>query len=112
MEKRPEPMLRMSMGIMKGESRPGPLVIKIPCCSAIVCRPPMPEPRKTPTSSRLTLFKSNPLSSSALVAGKDGELPEAIRAPGISLGEGKAGVGSKSGISAAMRVVKARRQMK
>ena len=35
-----------------------PLGQKNLCCSDIVCNPPMPEPMKAPTSSRLTFFMS------------------------------------------------------
>ncbi len=58
-------MLLMSIGIMNGESRPGPRSSKILCCSAVVCSPPMPEPRMTPISSRFSFSRSRPESLSA-----------------------------------------------
>ena len=64
-ENRPEAMLLMSMGIMNGESRPGPRSSKILCCSMVVARPPMPEPMMTPISSRFSLSSSRPESFSA-----------------------------------------------
>jgi hypothetical protein len=65
MENNPDAMLEISMGIMKGESRPGPRCIRTVCCSSVVCRPPMPEPMKAPISSRFTFSRSRPLSSRA-----------------------------------------------
>ena len=58
-------MLLMSIGIMNGESRPGPRSSKILTCAVVVSSPPMPEPRMTPISSRLTLSRSTPESLSA-----------------------------------------------
>src|ERR1043166_825841 len=65
MENKPEAMFRMSMGIMNGESRPGPLFSRTLCCSSVVAKPPMPEPMNTPISSRLTFSRSSPESINA-----------------------------------------------
>src|SRR5688500_19215700 len=42
-ENKPEAMFRISIGIMNGERRLGPLLRRILCCSSVVARPPMPE---------------------------------------------------------------------
>ncbi len=61
-------MLLMSMGIMNGESRPGPRSNRILCCAVVVSSPPMPEPMMTPISSQLSLSSSAPESLSACQA--------------------------------------------
>ncbi len=65
MEKRPLAMLLMSIGIVKGETRPGPRSVKTMSWSAVVCNPPMPEPMMTPISSRFSFSSSSPESRNA-----------------------------------------------
>jgi hypothetical protein len=76
----PEAMLLMSIGIMNGESRPGPRSSKILSCSVVVDKPPMPEPMMTPISSRFSRSRSRP-ESSAPMPGINAELRITVRAP-------------------------------
>ena len=100
-ENRPEPMLRMSMGIMNAESRSGPRSSRTLHCSETVCKPPMPEPMNTPTSSRFTLSRSRPESRKACQPACTANCAKrSVRR--ISLGDGSAGRGSKSFTSAAI----------
>src|SRR5262245_7514417 len=102
---RPEAILRISIGIMNGESRPGPLFKRIECCSAVVSRPPIPEPMKTPIWSRSTLFKSRPESIRACHAACTPNWAKRSERR-ASLGEGKAGEASKCFTSPAICVSK------
>src|SRR6185503_17123001 len=67
-ETRPDAMFEMSMGIMNGESRPGPRSNSTFNCSLVVWRPQMPEPMNAPTWSGSVLVKSIPESLSACQA--------------------------------------------
>jgi len=69
-ETTPDAMFEISMGIMNGDSRPGPRSSKIFNCSLVVCKPPMPDPRNTPISSQFSLARSRPESCNALHAAK------------------------------------------
>ena len=103
-ENRPEAMFEMSIGIMKGESRSGPRSSRTLHCSVTVCSPPMPEPMNTPISSRLTRSRSSPESRKACQAACTPNWEKrSVRR--ISLGDGKAGSGSKSFTSAAICAV-------
>src|SRR6266498_1363277 len=101
----PEAMFKMSIGIMKGERRPGPLLSRMMCWSAVVSRPPMPEPMNTPISSRSAWFKSRPESSNACQAACTPNWAKRSERR-ASLAEGKAGAGSNPLTSPAMRVSK------
>ena len=94
-------MFRISIGIMNGDMRPGPLVKRMLCWSEVVCRPPMPEPMNTPISSRFSLSKSSPESSSASRPATIANwVNRSVRR--TSFDEGRKGAGSKSLISAAI----------
>ena len=93
-ENRPEAMFRINAGIMKGDSRPGPLLSRTMCCSSVVCRPPMPEPIITPISSRLDFSRSRPESSNAWCpANTPKRAKRSMRRASLELGN--AGAGSK-----------------
>jgi hypothetical protein len=68
MEIKPLAMLLMSIGMVKGETRLGPFVMRIVCWSSSVLRPPIPLLTITPNRRRSIFSRSIPLSSLAILA--------------------------------------------
>ena len=64
----PLAMLEIIIGIVKGETRFGPLVRQTSCSRSSVPRPPMPLPTITPTRRESTAETSRPLSAIAIFA--------------------------------------------
>ncbi len=67
-ETNPLAMLEIIIGIIIGEMRPGPLVIKFVCWSSSDFSPPMPEPMMTPKRSGSSGAPSSPASAMASFA--------------------------------------------
>ena len=63
----PVAMLEIIIGIMNGETRFGPLVIRTVCWVSRVESPPMPLPRKQPKRVRSTFSRSTPESVIAIL---------------------------------------------
>ncbi len=77
-EMRPLAMLLMSIGMVKAETRDGPLLTRALCWSSSVFSPPMPLLTMTPKRSRFTFSRSIPESRIRHFRGGHGELREAI----------------------------------
>ena len=64
----PLAMLTIIMGIMKGETRFGPLLSRMACWASRVASPPMPLPIMQPKRVRSTASTSTPESAKAILA--------------------------------------------
>ena len=64
----PLPMLEIIMGIMKGETRSGPLFSRMLCWISSVRSPPMPLPSMQPKRVRSSAVRSTPESAIAILA--------------------------------------------
>ena len=64
-ENNPDAMLPINIGMVNGETRPGPRSFSSSVCSVVVSNPPIPEPMMTPISSQFSLLRSRPESSKA-----------------------------------------------
>ena len=73
--------LTISLGITNGLIRDGPFCIITVCWVSNSLSPPMPDPIITPHCSAGSVEKSIPASSTAAMAGGQGELREAIEVP-------------------------------
>ncbi len=95
MEMRPEAMLLIMYGIMKGDTRAGPLERSVACWLSSVPRPPMPLPTMTPMRVLSSASRSSPESLRAIPAAPMAKCVKRSTRR-ASLGVLKYGAGSKS----------------
>ena len=77
----PLPALTISLGMVNGLIREGPLSIIIVCWASNSFRPPMPEPMITPHCSGGELREVDPGVLDGRLGGRQGELREAVQVP-------------------------------